>query len=242
MKNAVRRLYGLRCLFRPRKKLTLSEITLARPAYAGRHVGRRFLVLGTGPSLATHGDAIRELIKVRSLITLGANHITPFIYPDYHAFTGRRRFKQYVHTADPARSTVLLSPYLPPELVRAHYRRPYEELMYINDHDAPFGISDGIVQASCRSAGNLLIAVALVMGASEVLVAGMDGYQNAEFYFTPTQVKHPGDKAYWERKETAIRRAQREIAAYMEAIGLEPFKIVTPTAYSQYYRPIEEFL
>jgi hypothetical protein len=218
---------------------------LRRPAYAGRHEGRTALVLGNGPSLSSHGDALKNLIAAEEALVLGANHITPFVHPDYHAFTNRKRFIRYAETIDGERSRVLLSPYLPLDLVTAHYSGPYEELAYVADNDAAFDVEDGVIQASCRTVSVLLIGVAAVMGARRILVAGVDGFADAlaggtaaeqPLYHAQTDVLKQEAVQYSEL-DVYTRRFLAEIRDWLVAHGREPFAIVTPTAYADHHRP-----
>lgn len=220
---------------------------LVSPGYADRHPGSTFLVLANGPSLERHKEALYALIgKVRPVI-MGGNNIADFIYPDYHAFTNRNRFCSYAHTIDPRKSRVLLSPYLAPWIIQEHYRGDYELLMYKTSRDQPFNISDGIVQCDCRTVSVLLIAIALIMGAGTILVAGLDGYSKALgektplFFYDEQDVgRQPSQLSpYLLEVEGYCQRYLDEISNYMLASGKKPFQIVTPTVYSAHYVPID---
>lgn len=225
---------------------------LNRPAYAGRHEGATVLILASGPSLRDRWAEIDALRRTQGAITIGANNVADFICPDYHAFTNRKRFVQFAGTIDPTRSRVLLGTYLPPVLIRAHYQGPYESIMYVNVHDRPFGIENGVIQASCRTIAVLLVAVALVMGARRIFVAGTDGYK--EILARRGQIHHYADAlpkdaerqqkndAYLLDVEQANSRFLDEIAAHQRNQGLEPFRIVTPTTYQRHYQDINDFL
>lgn len=228
------------------------DVRLEPPPYRDRHRGASILVLANGPSLNTHGEAVKRLIEMHHPVTLGANNISGFMHPSYHAFTNRKRFGSYGHTIDPKRSRALFSPYMPETLIRRHYRGPYEEIMYVADNDRPFGIEGGIITAGCRTVSTLLIGVALVMGADRVLVAGMDGYQG--YLKSGMHTHHYGaEKDHGRSSEAAAQEAYLlnverynarfldEIAAYMRAHGMEPFAIVTPTVHLSHYRPVEDF-
>jgi hypothetical protein len=217
---------------------------LRTPAYAGRHEGATALVLGNGPSLRTHGDALRRLIAAERAITLGANNITAFTHPDYHAFTNRKRFARYGHSIDPERSRVLLSPYFSRALIERHYRGPYEEISYVADNDARFDVSEGVIQASGRTVSVLLIGVAAVMGAERILVAGLDGFAGvlagerpdpASVYHAETELLKERAPEY-EEIDRYTRRFLAEIQGYLERHGRAPFAIVTPTAYEEHHR------
>ena len=154
------------------------HVQLRRPDYAGRHAGRTALILATGPSVNKCWREIDEFRKDCNAITLGSNNIGEVHAPDYHAFTNTKRFEQFAHSVDKTRSTVLLGPYLKSSVIRRHKMKNFEEIMFVNDHEALFDIEDGIIQASCRTTAVLLIAIAIVMEMERIYVAGMDGYSH----------------------------------------------------------------
>jgi len=182
---------------------------------------------------------------------MGANNITGFIYPDYHAFTNRKRFTNYAYTIDFGKSKVLLGVYLPEWIIDKHYGRPYERIMYVNDHERAFDIRDGIIMTSCRTVSVLLIGVALVMGGERIFAAGLDGYgllssKGEEVHYYPGETDHGPDAtrkdAYLMHIESMTSRFLNEISHYMTRRGLEPLRIVTPTAYEGHYHDIHEYL
>jgi hypothetical protein len=228
----------------PKANLVKRRPVLERPAYAERHEGETFVVLGNGPSLRTHGDTVKALIRETEAVVLGGNHITPFLHPTYHAFTNRHRFLDYARTIDPSKSRVLLSPYFQKATINEYYGGPYEEIAYVADNEAAFGIEDGIILAGCRTVAVLLIAVAIVMGAERIYVAGLDGFRRLveegradDLHFTPlTSAARSVDHA--RSVMAGNERFLDEIQAYLRAHGREPFSIVTPTAYERHYRPM----
>ena len=232
----------------PRAKQRLDP-TLLRPGYADRHTGATFLVFGNGPSLGKHRKQIVEFIETHKPVLMGANNMRGLPTPDYHGFTNRKRFIQFAHTIDRAKSKVLLGAYLADWIIDRHYRGPFERIMYVNDHDRAFDVREGIITASCRTVSVLLIGVALVMGAGRVLVAGLDGYgpllsNNEEIYHYEGQTDfgpRNNKDAYLLETERYCSRFLNEISQYMVRNELAPFKIVTPTAYSDHYQDIRDY-
>lgn len=225
---------------------------LYRPDYSDRHKGRVFLVLGNGPSLSTFKEELFDFMNKRDPIVLGANHITEFIHPHYHAFTNRKRFIKYAHMIDTTKSRALIGPYIPEWIIRERYKGPFEHLMYVNDPEADFDIQDGIIQADCRSVSVQLIGVAIIMGAERIYVAGLDGYQSliskgSDLHFTRTSTRHSADSQeinvhYYIERQNETARSLRQISDYMEEHRMEPFKIITPTDYAAHYRAITNYL
>lgn len=221
------------------KSLT-KDAVLTHPSYAGRHEGETLLVLGNGPSLRTHRELLRAFIAEQQPIVLGANHIAPFIAPNYHAFTNRKRFWDYAGTVDRERSRLLLSPYFTDELVRSRWNGDFEYLQFVADHDAPFDIEDGIIATSCRTVSVLLIAVAIVMAARRILVAGLDGFpegsQSGPRYHAGTRVLKASADVDDEVQEHTTRLLG-EMQVYLRAQGRVPLALITPTVYTDHFSP-----
>ncbi len=223
--------------------------SLGTPNYLDRHKGETFLVMGLGPSLLENREQIFQFIEQYQPIVMGANNITAFLIPDYHAFTNRARFTKYVHTVDTDKSKVLLSPYFAKWLIRNHFLGEYEELMYDSGPVVSFDIWNGVVMAGFQSVSVVLIGVALVMGAQQVFVAGLDGYRSVltpdrktHYYGVENQKDEDREDAEFIRREKITHQYLDEISQYMAMRGLERFKILTPTAYDKHYSPINQFL
>lgn len=162
-------------LFRPKKIL---RPRLHRPDYIGRHAGRPFLVLGSGPSIRTHADTIDQFVQDRNPVVLTANVPHPLWGASmnriqYVGFTNRRRLGQARIFPSLQSTPCLIGPHIH---TRQIWMPTWERMPFVADPDAAFDIVDGIVQCSCHECGWLLVAVAWVMGASEIWMAGVDGY------------------------------------------------------------------
>ncbi len=221
--------------------------TLSTPTYYNRHSGATFLVLGLGPSLLDHRQQIFDFIDNQNPIVIGANNVTEFIYPDYHAFTNRARFLKYAHRVDSEKSKVLISPYMAKWFIREYYQGAYEEIMYHKDDARCFDIQEGVIMAGCQSVSVLSIGLAVVMGAVQIFVAGLDGYskvltpeRQTHFYGKENQKDEYRDDAEFLRREKVTNRFLDEISQYMVERGLDPFGIITPTSYEQHYQPINQ--
>ena len=209
-----------------------------------RHPNASFLVLGGGPSLNEYHDEIFQFIDRYQPIVMGTNNITGFVLPDYHAFTNRKRFIEYAHTIDPAKSKVLLGAYFPEWLISRHWQGPYEPIMYVDDHDATFNIRSGVIQASCRTVVNLLLGVAIVMGARGPLyAAGIDGWtpqiqrgDDLSFY-SETWLAHENEPFFAELERLSTRFLT-QINDYLIARKIGRLQILTPTVYEEFYQPI----
>ncbi|MDQ7834264.1 MAG: aldolase catalytic domain-containing protein [Humidesulfovibrio sp.] len=211
------------------------------PEYAGRHSGRPFLILANGPSLRSSHNQIKAFIKKYNPIVMGANFLGGMFTPHYHAFTSKKRFITYVDSVAPE-SRLLLSPYFGEEFIRQHTEREWEPISYLTAPRETLTIEDGVISNDCYSVSMLLIAVAAVMGAGEVFVAGMDGYLHSDadgsFYF----YEEKDDTASPEFNLTRQRWGTHTLAlldALLVGMGLSGVNIITPTDYERYYRGIK---
>ena len=162
-------------LFRPKKIL---RPHLHPPDYIGRHAGLPFLVLGSGPSIQTHRGIIDAFVQDRNPVVLTANVPHPVWGPamnrtQYVGFTNRRRLGQARIFPSLQDTPCLIGPHI---RSRHIWMRSWERMPFVDDSDAPFDIVDGVVQCSCHECGWLLVAVAWIMGSSEIWMAGVDGY------------------------------------------------------------------
>jgi len=202
---------------------------LCRPEYIGRHAGRPFLVLGSGPSLLSHSDKIAQYIEIEHPVILSANipHPVWAVTTQYVGFTNRKRLSQGK-----------IFPSLPtmPCLVGPHIREcdiwipHWERLPFVNA-DRPFAIADGIIQCDCGDCGATLIAVAFIMGASAIFVAGMDGYKEdaqAHCYDQPDW-SLAGASAHQRRVQEVLPQMRRLFAAS----GVAGPTWITPSVYAE---------
>jgi len=217
-----------------------------KPAYIDRHKGKDFLILANGPTLSVYRDQIKEFSAKYNPVVMGANFLNGLFIPEYHAFNNKRRFMSYIKSVD-NKSKLLISRYIGEEMIRDHLgpQRAYERLIYLDRLDAKFDIRDGIIQTNCRTVSVFLIAVAMVMGAKRIYVAGMDGYQG----------KSQKNKShfYKEDDETseieAIRQKNSWNLHYLEQIedylvnqGKAGINILTPTVYKRFYKGISNYI
>lgn len=194
------------------------------------------LVLGSGPSLVSHRAHIDAFIASRHPVVLAANRAFAGLPAHYVGFTNRRRLSQYGVEAVAAGARLLIGSYIPSRLVR-HLGIPdglWERLPYVNDHEAPFGIEDGVILSECGGSGPLLIAVAAIMGCCEVWVAGMDGYPTgvSEHAYSEPDANEGGVLRH--QDETA--RVLGQMVVWFQGQGIGGPWIMTPTVYAEHYR------
>lgn len=213
-----------------------------RPAYVNRHQGKDFLILANGPSLKTHQRQILEFMERHQPVVLGANNLGGLFTPHYHAFTNKRRFADYIGSVHPD-SKLLLGSNFSQEMIREHTDRDFEWLPFVN-RLGEFDIVDGVITASCRTVSVLLCAVAQVMGAERIFLAGMDGYAGLDqgkvhFYHEKDETE---DQAVMLEKHRLNLHYLDSVNDYAEAQGREGLHILTPTEYGKFYKGIINYL
>lgn len=220
------------------------SITVSSPGYLNRYEGRKFLILANGPSLKRERDDVEAFIKKYDPIVLGANYLEGLFKPHYHAFTNKKRYVKYVKAVD-RDSKILLSCYFGNEFIREYTQRNFEELCFQNGDRNDFEIKKGIISNDCSSVSMLLLAVAIVMGASDLFVAGMDGYvhpdEHGNFYFYQEE-DVTSSKSFNISRQRWGKRTLKLIDAYAIKKGLSGVNIITTTSYDQYYISVKNLI
>ena len=229
-------------VIRGRPSKVKKDVKLSTPPYVNRHRGQDFLILATGPSLRQYQKKVQEFIDEHKPVVMAGNFIDDMFIPDYHAFVNRSRFRNYVKYTNPA-SKVLLSPYFSDDIIKAHYKGSYEEIAFENKYPSDVGeiiIADGIIYAKGATIATLLIAVAIVMGGNNIFIAGMDGYSKSN---STHHYRESDDKKREEllQQERSMNQQLECLAGYLKSSGRGEMTVITPTAYEQYYRPVEGF-
>lgn len=214
------------------------------PTYMDRHSGRPFLILANGPNLKQYKPQIQQFIERHKPIVLGANYLGGLFAPDYHAFVNLRRFIKHVSSVDPS-SKLILSQHFPEDVIRENADGTHEEILFVDRVRGPFDIINGVISNNCGTVSVLLIAVAVVMGASEVFVVGMDGYRLLSddggplFYDEEDETE---SESFIRTRERWNEQALQDLEAYMKEHGVMGPTIITPTTYEKYFVGINNFI
>lgn len=210
---------------------------LRRPTYLARHAGRAFLVLGSGPSIINSSAGIRQFCRSRRPIILAANYPPAYLPVDYVGFCNRLRFCAYgTRARRVANMGLLIDPHIPEHVVgRVLGGWSSWERMPYRSEQAPFNIEDGIVGCDCGQTGTLLLAVAFVMGASEVWAAGFDGYDNPSQHHWYSEPDFPLDRL--RQLESRVKVVLPQMRDWFKLFGVGGPWLLTPsTAYPEFYR------
>ncbi len=216
----------------------------AKPAtpfpLAGRFQGRKFLILGTGPSILDHRERILELAKSENCVTIGVNSLQTLFAPEFHVFVSRKRFQQYAVQVAPG-STLLVPSFFGQELVERDHNGPYHFFDIVTGAKPESAPVDGATQY-CLSLNVAVSAILLAysMGASTVYAVGMDGYadefnKHMVYFYNEDSRIDDKDTANF-RYETLARELDR-VNTFLQAQSV-PFFILTPTSHKKYYRPL----
>ena len=214
------------------------------PDYYQRHKGETFLILANGKNLLKYKEQIDIFIDKYNPVIMGANNLRGLFAPDYHAFMNKRRFVKYVNGVE-NHSKILLSYYFPQDFIRQYTDREYERIVFELGDRNELNIVDGVVSNDCTSVSMLLIAVAYVMGAKEIFVAGMDGFVKNDslngryFYQEPDDTK--SDEFNMTRHMWSLKTLDN-LDCFLRKNGVSGVNIITPTSYEKYYRGIKNFI
>jgi len=222
---------------------TLTKHVKEKPNYLNKHENETFLVLANGPSLKKYRKKIQDFIKKYNPIILGANYLGGLFVPNYHCFTNKRRFMDYINTVD-NKSKLLLGSDFEKDFIEMYTDKEYERLVHGYKPDGHFKIENGVIYTGYYTVSTLLIPLASVMGADKIYVAGMDGYKNIDhksvhFYKEKDETK---DIQIELEKQRKSEKLLNEIQEHLEKSKLKRFKIITPTSYENHYENIDVFL
>jgi 4-hydroxy 2-oxovalerate aldolase len=210
--------------------------------YENRHLGSDFLILANGPSLKEHKSEIDEFIKKYDPIIMGANYLGGLFKPHYHAFSNKKRFSNYIEQVDLS-CRLLISSSFDESFIREYTAREYEQITHLNTISENFGIIDGVMTSNCRTVSILLIAVAIIMGAKRIFIAGMDGYKNKEnFLSNSVHFYSENDEAenfkILMEKHNSNESLLNSINAYLLDNNKEGLHIITPTSHKLFYNSV----
>ncbi len=207
-------------------------------AFENRHKGSAFLIIANGPSALERREQIRIFSETHRCVTIGVNNLGGLYDPDYHLFTSRRRFEQYVNSVS-ARSKLLVPGFFGGAFVRAHTNRDFE---FIDCAEAPDGSTEpvsGTTQfATHLNVGISAILTAYQMGAKSIYAVGMDGYgNNDQITFFYNEEHAIEDKVTASVRYGLLAKELDRVAQFLEG-RFVPFFIITPTSHLKYFREL----
>jgi 4-hydroxy 2-oxovalerate aldolase len=242
----------------PKNKFNIgSGFKNLKATYKDRHNGRDFLILANGASLAASKKEIKKFIKQYSPIIIGSNYLAGLFVPHYHSFNNKDRFRQFIGNVNP-KSELLLSTVFEKKFVKEYTKREFEIIACSNLDNQFFSIKNEVIVNDCKSISVLSIAVAIVMGAKRIFVAGMDGYKDLDtFIDTDSSTKRMLKNDYSNFIDISSRGGEyhiqmewhdlidkllRMINQYLLSVNKNELLIITPTTHRFFYKDIRSFL
>ena len=231
-------------------KHDISELNILSSRYPvkwkDRHLDRDFLILANGPTLKEYKQQIDEFIKIYNPVVMGANYLGQLFVPDYHGFSNKKRFINYVDQVHES-SILLVSTAFDDDFICEYTNRDYERIVHLNTVSNNFDIRNNIITSNCRTISILLIAHAIVLGARRIFIAGMDGYKDKE-NFLSKQVHFYKETEEAENFKTLIEKHNwneallQSVDAFMNDHGREGLRIITPTSHTSFYDSVYNWL
>lgn len=213
--------------------------------FKGLHQGRPALIFAGGPSVKEYLPKLRLFIEKYRPFTIGSNNIAELVDPQYYLFTNKLRFAQYAKQVRFPVSRLMVAGYFEPSFVNEHVccTWDYVPIRQGAAIEFPF-IAEDVVQVSYLDVSIVAIGVAVLMGASEVFIAGLDGFRTgmdaSSFHFYK-ETSQPEDRALLIERHRNVSTELERVTAYLARLNLE-FSLITPTSHHQYYRGIDKLL
>ena len=147
-----------------------------------KHVGRRALIICAGSTIKTYKSEIDTFISKNKPIVIGVNNITGFFVPHYHLWTNTKRFRDFGKNIS-RKSELLLGAGIHLKTVKDTIgNREYTVINYTDMKEGiPLGYKKGKILGFFRTAGNLSVMIAHLIGTSDVSIVGMDGHTLHEY-------------------------------------------------------------
>lgn len=210
--------------------------------------GKTFLIIGAGGTLKQYSEPIKAFIEKYKPVTIGINKMTDFHIPDYHLWTNKQRWEDFGGCIN-EKSKMMFASDFEQKMINLHFKGDYIAVNYADEQGYDVAYREGIIYGHFRTAGCLSILICHLFGASNIFIAGMDGYtlygrQDLELGKQSQHLYGSGltDDATWQEcveKDEQVYNAMRQI----EAFGVK-FNIITPTKFEKYYVPdiLREFI
>lgn len=228
---------------RNRNEYTVEKVRNKQKLLHNIHNNKDFLILGNGPSLKEHRDKLMKFIIENELIVIGANYLENLFIPDYHVFINKKRFSKYIKYVN-EKSKLFLSPEFSEEFIQNYTLRDYEFIPHLYSQEKEFDIVDNIIYTQYITVAPLSIALAHLMGARRIFVAGLDGYKNIEkgkvLFYPETDETNSSEIQI--KKHLKISSTLDKIQDYLIRKNREEFHIITPTTYTKHYKGIDNYL
>ncbi|HDY87561.1 MAG TPA: hypothetical protein ENH82_05515 [bacterium] len=201
-----------------------------------KHKDRNFLIYCPGKNIREWLVHVNDFVAQNKLITLGTNHITDIVIPDYHIFTNNQKYKEYGRSVD--KSSILLLGHINSTLIKKYKPRRYVHVNYTDkgpNESIGYDRNNDVVTGHYRTSGNLSIMLCHLMGGQKIYIAGMSGFTykfdgDVHYYKAKIKNERKSKKEWYKKYDKPVIEGLNEIRRY----GVD-FAIITPTIYSRYF-------
>lgn len=202
--------------------------------------GESALIIAAGSSVRKYRYEINTFISETKPFAIGINNITGFFIPDYHLWTNTKRFRTFGKNFCPE-SELLLGAGIHLKTMREVLGSVNYTLIDFADmkEGVPIRYKNGKIYGFYRTAGNLAIMIAHLMGADEVNIVGMDGhtFHNYEDVKSGKKKHHCYDEDYKPYSKDICIKKDKVVNGVLSSLrdyGIK-LKILTPTVYEDFY-------
>jgi len=202
--------------------------------------GKKALIVCAGSSVRDEKKNIKKFLTREDPFVIGINNITEYFTPQYHLWTNTKRFRTFGHNTTKM-SHLLLGAGIHLKTVREVIgSRDYTIINFTDmKPGVPLGYKNGKIFGFFRTAGNLAIMIAHLMGASEVNIVGMDGHtiHKYEDVKSGRKAHHCYDEDYKPYEKDVCIKKDYIVTGVLDSLrkyGID-LKILTPTVYKNFY-------
>lgn len=188
---------------------------------------------------------LQHFIEKYRPFTIGSNNIAELLAPDYHLFTNKLRFAQYAKHVRLTHSRLMVAGFFEPSFVHEHVFCSWDFVPIRSgaEVEAPF-IENDTIQIQYLDVSIVAIGVAILMGANQVFVAGLDGFNpgmDAGSFHFYKETAQPEDQALLIERHRNVSTELERVTAYLGRQNIE-LSLITPTSHHQSYRGIDRLL
>jgi len=204
--------------------------------------GKTFLIIGAGATVKEYHKKLSKFIEADHPVTIGINNMTHLFVPDYHLWTNRQRWGVFGDCVK-KKSKLLFGSSIKTDAIRKHHKGSFVRIDYIDRRNVKIRFDGEKIYGFFRTAGNLAIMLAHLMGAKEIYIVGMDGFTlHGRKELKKAKKSHHcygkgyTDDADWEecvRKDELVDKSLHLISEY----GIK-FKIITPTKFKDFFKSV----
>lgn len=201
--------------------------------------GNSVIILGSGGTLDTYGDKVKQFIKDKELKTIGINNSVAFYVPDYHVWTNTGRLKEFGGNINKS-SSILFGSNVRKDVIQKVWPNKYISIPYTDKEKMKIRITKNHIHGNFRTAGCLSIMLSHILGFENIYIAGMDGYTYCDWsklkngedsqHFYGKGLTDKNTREICENKDRIVADALDSIFSY----GVN-FSIITPTVFQRFY-------